>query len=64
MNRSHGILGKLILQPEHQISNISKSLILHLHEELLRIAIKVINNHKQLPIPPKEQTQAGPIVSM
>ena len=31
-NRSHGILGKLILQPKNQITSIRESLILRLHE--------------------------------
>ena len=31
----NGILGKLILQPKNQISSMSESLILHLHEEHL-----------------------------
>jgi hypothetical protein len=38
VNRSHGIFEKLILQPKNQISSMSKSLILCLHEEHPRIA--------------------------
>jgi hypothetical protein len=32
VNRSHGIFGKLILQPKNQILSMSKSLILRLHK--------------------------------
>jgi hypothetical protein len=55
MNRSHGILEKLILQPKNQISSMSKILILHPHEEYPRIARKVVNNHKHIPHPPPEK---------
>jgi hypothetical protein len=33
-NRSHVIFGKLIMQPKNQLSSMSESLILRLHEEL------------------------------
>jgi hypothetical protein len=52
-NRSHGILGKLNLQPKNQISSMSKSLIFRLHEEHPRIARKVVNNHKHISHPPE-----------
>jgi hypothetical protein len=32
VNRSHGIFGKLILQPKNQILSMIKSLILRLHK--------------------------------
>jgi hypothetical protein len=53
VNHSHDILRKLILQPENQISSMSKSFILGLHEEHPRIARSVVNNHKNIPLPPK-----------
>jgi hypothetical protein len=62
MNRSHGIPRKLILQLKNQISSLSKSLILLLHKEHPRIARKVVNNHKNIPHPQKEQTRARPTV--
>jgi hypothetical protein len=43
---------------------MSKSLILCLHKEHPRIARNVIDNHKNISLPPKEQTRAGPTVSM
>jgi hypothetical protein len=52
-NSSHDIFGKLILKPKNQISSMSKSPILRLHEEHPRIAIKVINDHKYIPHPPE-----------
>jgi hypothetical protein len=63
-NSSHVILRELILQPKNQISSMSKILILLLHEERPRIARKVINNHKHIPHPPKEQTRARPTLSI
>jgi hypothetical protein len=53
MSCSHGIFGKLIVQPKNQILSISKSHILHLHEEHPRIARKVINDRKHIPHFPK-----------
>jgi hypothetical protein len=61
---SHGILRKLILQPKNQILSMSKSLILHRHKEHPRIARKVVDNHKHIPLPLKEKTLAGPTVSI
>jgi hypothetical protein len=48
---SHGILGELILQPKNQISSMCKSLILAHHEKDPRVSRKVINNHKNIPLP-------------
>jgi hypothetical protein len=48
---SHGILGKLDLQPKNQTSSMSENLILCLHEEHPRIARKIINDHKHIPHP-------------
>jgi hypothetical protein len=53
-NRSHGIFGKLILQPKNKISSMSKNLNLHLHEEHPRIARKVVNDHKHIPHAPQK----------
>jgi hypothetical protein len=64
MNRSHGIFGKLILQPKNETSSMSKSLILLLHEEYPRIARKSSTTISTYNIPPKEQTRAGPIMSI
>ena len=55
LNRSHGIFGKLILQPKNQISSARKSLILRLHEEHPRTLRKVINFHKHIPLPSKRE---------
>jgi len=44
MNRSHGILRKLMLQPQNQISSMRKSLILTLHEKHPRGARKIIHD--------------------
>jgi hypothetical protein len=63
-NRSHGILGKLILQSKNQISSMRKSLILHPHEKYTRVVRKVVNNYQNIPLPSREQTRAGPTVSM
>jgi hypothetical protein len=51
VNQCRGIFGELVLQPNNQISSMSKILILRLHEEQLRIARKVVNNHKHIPHP-------------
>jgi hypothetical protein len=63
-NSSHGIFGKLILQLKNQISSMSKNIILCLHEEHTRIARKIVNGHKHISHPPKEQTRARPTVSI
>jgi hypothetical protein len=52
-NRSHGILGKLILQLKNQVSSMSKNLILRLHKKHTRVARKVVNYHQNIPLPPK-----------
>src|SRR5579859_3352899 len=50
-NRSHGMLRQLVLQPQDQISNKTESFILGLHEKDPRIARKVINHNKNIPLP-------------
>jgi hypothetical protein len=53
MYNSHGILRKFILQPKNQLSSMGKGLIFHRHKEHPRIARKIIDNHKHIPLPPK-----------
>src|SRR5579883_2035427 len=50
-NGSHGMFWQLVLQPQDQISNKIESFILGLHEKDPRIARKVINYDKNIPLP-------------
>jgi hypothetical protein len=51
LNHYHGILCKLIYATKE--SSMRESIILRLQEKHLRIVGKVVNNHQNLPLPPK-----------
>jgi hypothetical protein len=57
-------VGMLIVQPQSQASKVLKHFILTLQEENPRVTRIVINDDKNVHLPPMERTQEGPTVSI
>jgi hypothetical protein len=57
-------VGMLIIQPQSQAPKVLKHFILAVQEENTRVTRIIINNDKNISLPPMEQTREGPIVSI
>jgi hypothetical protein len=57
-------VGMLIVQPQSQASKVLKHFILTLQEENPRVTRIVINDDKNVHLPPMERTREGPTVSI
>jgi hypothetical protein len=57
-------VGMLIIQPQSQAPKVLKHFIHAVQEENTRVMRIIINNDKNISLPPMEQTREGPIVSI
>jgi hypothetical protein len=57
-------VGMLIVQPQSQALKVLKHFILALQEEDPRVTRIVVNDDKNVPLPPMERTREGLIVSI
>jgi hypothetical protein len=57
-------VGMLIIQPQSQAPKVLKHFIHAVQEENTRVTRIIINNDKNISLPPMEQTREGPIVSI
>jgi hypothetical protein len=57
-------VGMLIVQPQSQEPKMLKYLIFALQEENPRVTRVIVNNDKDVPLAPMEQTREGPTMSI